>query len=73
MGELLGAQNSSGSFPRRQAAPPVGRAALHPERDRRLLDATLLEEIEMTTDLIIAASDSDHALSQAQVDAALGL
>jgi hypothetical protein len=46
---------------------------LHPERDRRLLDATLLEEIEMTTDLIIAASDSDYALSQAQVDAALGL
>jgi hypothetical protein len=46
---------------------------LHSERDRRLLDDTLLEEIEMTTNLIIAASDSNHALSRAQVDAALGL
>jgi hypothetical protein len=46
---------------------------LNPERDRRLLDVTLLDEIEMTTNLMIAASDSDHALSQSQVDAALGL
>ena len=46
---------------------------MHSERDLRLLDSTLLEEIEMTTDLIIAASNVEHALSQAQVDATLGL
>ena len=41
--------------------------------DGGLLDNEVLEEIEMTTNLMIAASVSDRCLTQAQVDAALGL
>jgi hypothetical protein len=46
---------------------------LHTERDWPLLDNTQLEEIEMTANLIIAASEIGHALSQSKVDAVLGL
>jgi hypothetical protein len=38
-----------------------------------LEDAELLAEVELTTNLIIAASESEAALSQEQVDALLGL
>lgn len=38
-----------------------------------LEDAELLAEVELTTNLIIAASESDDSLSQDQVDALLGL
>jgi hypothetical protein len=38
-----------------------------------LEDAELLAEVELTTNLIIAASESESALSQDQVDALLGL
>ena len=38
-----------------------------------LEDAELLEEVEMTTDLIIAASEADAGLSQAEVDRLLGV
>jgi hypothetical protein len=38
-----------------------------------LVDAELLEEVELTTNLIIAASEADSALSQATVDQLLGL
>jgi len=38
-----------------------------------LEDAELLAEVEMTTDLIIAASESDGALPQDVVDRLLGL
>ena len=38
-----------------------------------LEDAELLAEVELTTNLIIAASESDSTLSQEQVDALLGL
>jgi hypothetical protein len=41
--------------------------------DARLRDDVALEEIEMTTDLMIAASESAGLLSQSEVDAALGL
>ncbi|HEX6246490.1 MAG TPA: hypothetical protein VFZ64_01350 [Nocardioidaceae bacterium] len=38
-----------------------------------LEDAELLAEVELTTNLIIAASESEAELSQEQVDALLGL
>jgi hypothetical protein len=38
-----------------------------------LEDAELLAEVELTTNLIIAASESDAVLSQDQVDALLGV
>ena len=38
-----------------------------------LEDAELLAEVELTTNLIIAASESEATLSQEQVDALLGL
>lgn len=38
-----------------------------------LEDAELLAEVELTTNLIIAASESDATLSQEQVDRLLGL
>lgn len=41
--------------------------------DAVLRDDAGLEEIEMSTNLMIATSDSAHSLTQAEVDAALGL
>jgi hypothetical protein len=38
-----------------------------------LEDAELLAEVELTTNLIIAASESDDSLPQAEVDRLLGL
>ena len=38
-----------------------------------LEDAELLAEVELTTNLIIAASESEATLSQEQVDALLGV
>jgi hypothetical protein len=38
-----------------------------------LEDAELLAEVELTTNLIIAASEADATLSQAEVDRLLGL
>ncbi|MGZ4494404.1 MAG: hypothetical protein ACXVWU_06875 [Nocardioides sp.] len=38
-----------------------------------LEDSELLAEVELTTNLIIAASESDSKLSQAEVDELLGL
>jgi hypothetical protein len=38
-----------------------------------LEDAELLAEVELTTNLIIAASESDAALPQEEVDRLLGL
>jgi len=41
--------------------------------DVPLEDAELLAEVELTTNLIIAASESESALPQAEVDRLLGL
>ncbi|MBM7783887.1 hypothetical protein [Tenggerimyces flavus] len=43
----------------------------HP--DARVHDLVALDEIELCTELIIAASSSDEPLSQEQIDAVLGL
>ena len=44
-----------------------------PELDKRLRDDDVMSEIEMTSNLMIAASEVDGPLTQAQVDAILGL
>ena len=41
--------------------------------DVSLEDADLLGEVELTTNLIIAASEADEHLSPAQIDQILGL
>lgn len=41
--------------------------------DLRLRDDDVLDEIEMTSDLMIAASEAEGPLSQDQVDAILGV
>ena len=46
---------------------------MHDQFDVSLEDSDLLVEVEMTTNLIIAASESDEALSQDQIDAILGV
>jgi hypothetical protein len=38
-----------------------------------LEDAELLAEVELTTNLIIAASEAEESLSQAEIDRLLGL
>jgi hypothetical protein len=48
--------------------PPV-----HDQFDVSLEDPELLGEVELTTTLIIAASESDEHLSQEQIDALLGV
>jgi hypothetical protein len=41
--------------------------------DLTLEDGDLLQEVELTTNLIIAASESEGPLSQAEIDAILGV
>lgn len=43
------------------------------ERSRRLDDDALAEEIELYGDLVVAASEADGALPQAEIDRLLGL
>jgi hypothetical protein len=54
---------------------PVSRsdAKVHDQFDVTLEDADLLGEVELTTNLIIAASEADHALPQAVIDRLLGV
>ncbi len=46
---------------------------MHDQFDVSLEDSDLLVEVEMTTNLIIAASESDEVLTQEQIDAILGV
>ncbi|QIX25460.1 hypothetical protein ncot_01805 [Nocardioides sp. JQ2195] len=46
---------------------------MHDQFDVTLEDQELLDEVELTTSLIIAASESDAALSQEQIDEILGV
>jgi hypothetical protein len=46
---------------------------VHDQFDVTLEDSDLLGEVELTTNLIIAASESDDHLSQAEIDRILGL
>jgi hypothetical protein len=46
---------------------------MHDQFDVTLEDADLLGEVELTTNLIIAASETDDHLSTAEIDAILGV
>ena len=46
---------------------------MHDQFDVTLEDADLLREVELTTNLIIAASESDEHLSVAEIDRILGV
>nr|WP_221634528.1 hypothetical protein [Nocardioides luti] len=46
---------------------------VHDQFDVTLEDADLLGEVELTTNLIIAASESDDHLSEGQIDEILGV
>jgi hypothetical protein len=50
-----------------------GISVMDDQLDVPLEDAELLAEVEMTTNLIIAASEADDALPQDEVDRLLGL
>jgi len=49
------------------------RRRVHDQFDVTLEDSDLLHEVELTTNLIIAASESDGALTLEQIDAILGV
>ena len=46
---------------------------MHDQFDVTLEDADLLGEVELTTNLIIAASETDEHLTMAEIDAILGV
>jgi hypothetical protein len=46
---------------------------VHDQFDVTLEDSDLLGEVELTTNLIIAASESDEHLSEDQIDEILGV
>jgi len=46
---------------------------VHDQFDVTLEDADLLREVELTTNLIIAASEADEHLSQDEIDRILGV
>ena len=46
---------------------------MHDQFDVSLEDADLLGEVELTTNLIIAASESEEHLTTEQIDAILGV
>ena len=50
-----------------------GVSQVHDQFDVTLEDADLLGEVELTTNLIIAASESDDHLSEDQIDSILGV
>ncbi|WP_167305757.1 hypothetical protein [Nocardioides euryhalodurans] len=47
--------------------------SVHDQFDVSLEDGDLLGEVELTTNLIIAASESDEHLSAAEIDRILGV
>ncbi len=57
-----------------RAEEESGRAGtLHDQFDVTLEDSDLLGEVELTTNLIIAATESDQPLSTAEIDRILGI
>ena len=46
---------------------------MHDQFDVTLEDSDLLREVELTTNLIIAASEADEHLSMAEIDQILGI
>jgi hypothetical protein len=56
-----------------QTAENVRRVTMHDQFDVTLEDGDLLGEVELTTTLIIAASESDDHLSREEIDRLLGV
>ena len=54
-------------------AAETGESRVHDQFDVTLEDADLLGEVELTTNLIIAASESDDHLSADAIDRILGV
>jgi hypothetical protein len=52
---------------------PLRGSALHDQFDVTLEDSDLLGEVELTTNLIIAASESDEPLTLDEIDRILGI
>jgi hypothetical protein len=52
---------------------PLRSDEVHDQFDVTLEDSDLLGEVELTTNLIIAASESDEHLTEAQIDQILGV
>ena len=50
-----------------------GAPTVHDQFDVTLEDSDLLGEVELTTNLIIAASEADEHLDQAEIDRILGV
>ena len=46
---------------------------MHDRLDVRLQDTVVLDEIEMTSNLMIAACEAEGSLSQREIDAILGV
>ncbi len=57
----------------RQAASEQREAGVHDQFDVTLEDADLLSEVELTTNLIIAASASEEPLEAEEIDRILGV
>lgn len=51
----------------------VSEASVHDQFDVSLEDADLLGEVELTTNLIIAASEADEHLTEDEIDSILGV
>lgn len=66
----MGAPDGGG---REAAAAGDEEDQVHDQFDISLEDAELLGEVELTTNLIIAASESEEHLSPAEIDAILGV
>jgi hypothetical protein len=56
-----------------QIGEDIRRVTMHDQFDVTLEDGDLLGEVELTTTLIIAASESDDHLSQQEIDRLLGV
>jgi hypothetical protein len=52
---------------------PLRSDEVHDQFDVTLEDSDLLGEVELTTNLIIAASESDEHLTEAEIDQILGV
>jgi hypothetical protein len=59
--------------PTRPGSTHAGRPQVHDQFDISLEDSDLLGEVELTTNLIIAASESDEHLSIDEIDRILGV
>jgi hypothetical protein len=69
---VLQGNHASGECGRKRAGKLRGES-VHDQFDVTLEDQDLLREVELTTNLIIAASETDEHLSLEEIDAILGV